>query len=122
MSNKNIILYEIIGVLLTFTVIYFLLVNKASYAFVYNEADALYNNKMKLIEKSAQLYASQNMDTLKKDETIYVTVNDLVSGGYMVADDKDGNVTNPKSDVKNLNETKIKITYKNEQLETKILN
>ncbi len=122
MNNKNIILYEIIGVLLTFTVIYFLLVNKASYAFVYNEADVLYNNKMKLIEKSAQLYASQNMDTLKKDETIYVTVNDLVSGGYMVADDKDGNVTNPKSDVKNLNETKIKITYKNEQLETKILN
>lgn len=122
MNNKNIILYEIIGVLLTFTVIYFLLVNKASYAFVYNEADVLYNNKMKLIEKSAQLYASQNMDTLKKDETIYVTVNDLVSGGYMIADDKDGNVTNPKSDVKNLNETKIKITYKNEQLETKILN
>lgn len=122
MNNKNIILYEIIGVLLTFTVIYFLLVNKASYAFVYNEADVLYNNKMKLIEKSAELYASQNMDKLKKDETIYVTVKDLVSGGYMLADDNEGNVNNPKSDVKNLNETKIKITYKNEQLETKILN
>lgn len=122
MKNKNIILYEIIGVLLTFTVIYFLLVNKVSYAFVYNEADVLYNNKMKLIEKSAKLYANQNMDTLKKDETIYVTVNDLVSGGYLIADDNEGNVNNPKSDVKNLNETKIKITYKNEHLETKILN
>lgn len=120
-KSKNIILYEIIGILILFTIAYFVAVNKASYAFAYDETSALYESKINLINKMATLYGENNLTLFEEEDTIYITVANLVEKEYIIADDEAGNVKDPTSDVKNLNELKIRITYKNGEVSTKTL-
>ncbi|MBE6155988.1 MAG: hypothetical protein E7164_04455 [Firmicutes bacterium] len=119
-KSKNIILYEIIGILLLFTIFYFIIVNKVSYAFT-NDPNALYDSKINLINKMAVLYGEDNLDLFDEQETVYITVSDLVETGYLIADDDHGNVSDPTSEVKKLNELKIRIAYENGEVSTKIL-
>ena len=120
-KSKNIILYEILAVLVLFTIIYFVAVNKASYAFSYDESSMLYESKISHIDKMALLYGENNPDLFAEDDTIYITVADLVAKEYIVADDDEGNVKDPTSDVKLLNDIKIRITAKDGKVSTKIL-
>lgn len=119
-KSKNIILYEIIGVIAIFSIIYFIAVNKASYAFSYNETQELYTTRIHLIKKSAEEYANNTLDLFKEKDTIYITVDDLIKAGYLLADE-DGKIMDPTSDVKSLNNLKIKLTYKDEKVNAKIL-
>ncbi|MBE6148554.1 MAG: hypothetical protein E7167_03580 [Firmicutes bacterium] len=121
MKSKNIILYEIIAVLSVFTIVYFVAVNKASYAFAYDDKQTLYDNRMKLIDKSAKLYGENNMSLFEDEKTIYVTVSDLVEKSYLLPDDENGNVKDPTSDVKLLNDLRVRITLEDGKIETKIL-
>ena len=121
MKNKNIFLYLSLAILLIFTIGYFITVNKVSYAFAYNEEQELYNSKINLITKCALIYGEQNPDLFKEKDSIYITVNDLVEAGLIEADDEDGNVKNPMSDVKVLNDLKIRLTFKNDKVNVKIL-
>ena len=121
MKNKNIFLYVTLAILFVFTIIYFVAINKVSYAFTHNETQELYNSKINLITKCAILYAEQNPDLFSEKDSIYITVNDLVEYGILQADDENGNVKNPTSEVKVMNELKIRITSKDDKISVKIL-
>ena len=122
LNKKNIVLYEIIAVLVIFTVIYFIVVANASHAFENNDENVVYNNKITLICKAAEKYASDNIKLFKEKTTIYVTVDELVEKGYVPVDDEEGNVNDPSSSVKTLNEVKIRLTYEDDKIEAKALN
>ena len=119
LKNKNLCLYITIGIFLVFTVGYFITINKVSYAFTDNAREDLYSLKIKLIEKSAKLYGENNMDLFKEKKSIYVKVSDLVEANYITADDEEGNVFDPSSEVKKLNDLKIRITNKNGKISAK---
>lgn len=120
MKSKNIILYEILAVLSLFTIIYFVVVNKASYAFSYDK-DSLYEARMNLINSGAKLYGENNLELFNEEDTIYVTVSELVENGFLLADDEDGNVKDPSSDSLLLNDKRIRITNKDGKITTKVL-
>lgn len=121
MKTKNLIVYEIASILLVFTIVYFISVNKVSYAFSYDDVKELQESKVKLINSSAKLYGEINCDLFEESDTIYVTVNDLVANGYLLPDDDKGNVKDPSGDVKLLNDTRIRITNKDGKIDVKIL-
>ena len=118
--KKNIILYIIIAILSIYTIGYFIIVNKISYAFTFNETEELYNSETTLILNSAKLYGSNNLDLFKKQNTIYITVNDLVKSGFLYASD-DGKFHDYVNEEKTLNDLKIKITYQDDKIDAKIL-
>ena len=121
LKSKNIILYEILVAIFIFTIIYFIVANHISYSFSYDEKLALYESKINLITSCAEIYAQKNMDLFNEKDTVYITVNDLVESGLIDADDESGNVKDPSSDVKTLNDIKIRISYKNDKISSKIL-
>ena len=121
MKNKNVLLYIAIGIVVLFTAVYFVVANKISYAFAAEEETMLLDGKLNSLSMMAQLYGENNLDLFNEDDTIYVTVNELVEKGYVLADDDKGNVKDPTSDVKVLNELKIRITLKDGEIATKIL-
>lgn len=121
MKSKNLMLYIALGVMLVFTAVYFIAVNKISYAFVMDDGKALLESKLDSINKMAQIYGEKNLELFEEEDTIYVTVNDLVENGYIIPDDDHGNVKDPSSDVKVLNELKVRITLSDGKIKTKIL-
>ena len=65
-----------------------------------------------VVERQAELYGG-TLDTLKRDGNFVITVEDLVSNGYYVADDSEGRVVDPRNSKHDLNGLKIKLTYEN---------
>lgn len=121
LKSKNIILYEILAVLGLFTIVYFSLAVKASHAFEYDSKTEAYNNKINLIQMMSEKYAENNLDLFEKKENIYITVSDLVKNNYFSPDDEDGNVFDPTSEIRTLNDLKIRLTYKDEVVTSKII-
>ena len=121
LKSKNIILYEILIVIFIFTILYFAIANHISYSFVYDEKSVLYESKINMITSCAKVYAQKNLNLFEEKDTIYITVSDLVENDLIEPDDEAGNVKDPTSDVKTLNDTKIRLTYKNEEVSAKIL-
>lgn len=117
--KKNLYLYITISVLLVFTVVYFVAANKISYAFEYSEKDAQYENIILQIETVSKYYASNNLDLFKDENTIYITVNDLVTSGIFPSEN--GKVNDPRSDVLTLNDVKLRITKNNDTFDVKVL-
>ena len=120
-KSKNILLYEMIAILALFTIIYFVAANRVSYAFSDDGLKKLYDNKIALIDKMAKMYGENNQDLFEEDDTLYITVKELAEKGYLLADDEDGNVKDPMSEVKTLNDIKIRITNQNGKIDTKVL-
>jgi len=90
-----------------------------SYAYK-DSSNSYYEEKVLLIEKQALLYAKE-LDNLKEEENIVITVRDLVDNGYYVADDADGNVSDPRNSKNNLNDLKIKLSYNNGDITSKVI-
>ncbi len=107
---------KIIGlgvILVLFTVVYFVVANKLSYAFSDGlDKEAMYNDTIEIITKSAIAYGNDNIDLIKESEnnTIYPKVQDLIDNGYLVADEN-GNIVNPINNNKILNSYGLKIKY-----------
>lgn len=120
-NTKNLNLYICIAILCIFTIFYFVSANNISHAFETDNKLEIYNHKIFLIEKGAKNYAENNMDLFNEEESIYVSVSELASLGFIAVDDEENNVTDPRSEVKTLNDVKIKITYKNDKLSTKVI-
>ena len=74
-----------LAVLLVFTIGYFLMVNKISYAFE-NSVDLSksHDNKIKVIEECSKKYASINDNLFNEDDTIYIKVSDLVKNPIQI--------------------------------------
>jgi len=121
LKSKNILLYEAIAIFIIFTIVYFLAANKISYAFAYDESAHLYESKIKMINKSATLYGEKNIQLFEEEDPIYIPVDDLIQEGYILADDEEGKIKDPRSDVKYLNDLKVRISLTNGDIRTKIL-
>ena len=120
MKTKNLLLYEAIAVFALFSIIYFVVANKVSYAFAYDENAALYESKINVISKGAQVYGETNLSLFDEDDTIYVTVDELIKNGYIMVDET-GKIKDPTSDVKYMNDLKVRISLKNGKVTTKVL-
>lgn len=110
---------SIIGILVLFTITYFVLANKASYNFAKDFTTELYNLKIDAIKEQAKIYGENTTDLFKDKQTTYITVDDLAKIGYVI--NNDGIVTDPRNENKNLNDVKLKLTYQNNQVEVKVL-
>lgn len=105
---KDVKLITCFIVLLLFTLGYFFMVNKLSYAFD-NTVDLSKNhdNKIKVIEECAKKYGEINKNLFSEDDTIYIKVTDLVNAG-LLATNQDENVVDIVNN-KILNDSVIKI-------------
>ncbi len=119
LNDKKILTLAII--LLVFTVFYFVVVNKISYAFVTDyDANFYYEQGVKIIEQSALKYAEEHQNEFTKEENIkYVTVQELIDNSYLTADE-DGNLKDPLNENETFNKRKIKIKYVDNNFEIEI--
>lgn len=106
-------------ILIVFTIVYFIMANKASYNFSTDFETELYNLKIDNIKKQAKLYGENTTDLFKDKTDVYITVADLAQVDYVI--NNDGIVTDPRNENKNLNDVKIKLTYKNDEVTVKVL-
>lgn len=105
---KDIKLLTCLVVLLLFTIGYFLMVNKISYAFDSTvDLSKSHDNKIKVIEECSKKYASINDNLFNEDDTVYIKVSDLVKAD-LLATNREENVVDILND-KILNDNVIKI-------------
>ena len=88
------------------------ILSSTSYAYK-DRSEDYYKETVNLIEKQAVLYG-KTLTSLKEEGNLVITLNDLVENGYYVADDKEGNVTDPRNSKSNLNGLKIKLSYQDD--------
>ena len=114
LKDKKIV--GLIVVLVVFTVIYFVAVNKVSYAFsdVYDVNDS-YHKTIDTIKKCAEAYGEQNLDMFKKDNIVYIKVQDLIDNKMLVPNSS-GNIDNPLKNNETLNSNIIKLKYEDEKI------
>ena len=105
---KDIKLLTCLVVLLLFTIGYFLMVNKISYAFDSTvDLSKSHDKKIKVIEECSKKYASINDNLFNEDDTVYIKVSDLVKAD-LLATNREENVVDILND-KILNDNVIKI-------------
>lgn len=120
LKSKNLMLYLIILVLVIFTIVYFTLANNISYSLTTDVN--LYDSEINLITNVAQMYAEGNPDIFEDKDYAYFLVEDLVESGYLAPDNENGDVLDPTSEVKTLNDLKIKAEKKNDKIVITVLN
>lgn len=120
-KNKNIFLYCTFALIIVFTACYFVTINKVSYAFEVDES-SLYNSKIKMIEDTAKVYGEYNPDIFGENDYVYFTVGELIEKGVIASDNDKGELKDPNSDVKVLNDLKVKITNKDGIIKAEVLN
>lgn len=106
MQNKGYTIPELIIVIVVVGIFSLIAINKASYAFVDNDAINEETEEMILI-KTSTAYANSILETLKTDD-IYVTGQDIVDAGYLVDDDH------------KLSNIKLKLSYNAEANQVKV--
>ena len=121
LNSKNTMLYIFYGVLLVFTVFYFVSANNISHAFEYDENQENYNMRINFIKSMADIYAKNNLELFDDDNVAYITVQDLVDSDFLEADNDNGDVKDPTSEVRTLNNLKIRITNKDGKITSKVL-
>lgn len=106
-KDKKIIILAI--VLVVYTIGYFVIINKVSYAFDNNiDVNKLYNARVDVITSCAISYGEDNKDSFNEEGLLYITVQTLVDNNYLVAD-TDGKITNYLDGTETLNDKKIRL-------------
>ena len=119
LNDKKIMTLAII--LLVFTIGYFIVINKISYAFE-NDYDANFYHEqiLNIIKSKAIKYAEDNKDKFSEEEPIeYVTVQELIDTSYLIPDEN-GNIKDPLDENTLLNPRKIRIKMENNAFEVQI--
>lgn len=98
---------EVLIVILLLGIVAFITINKTSYAFADNNEEAI-KEIDNLIEIQAADYASANLYLFDEVNTTYISVEDLIESGYLLADE-DGYLTDPTDSSKKLNDKKVKL-------------
>ena len=112
-NDKKII--ALIVLLSVFSIGYFVVMNKVSYAFVNDyDVDREYNKTISTIKASAIAYGEKNIDSFKKEDgnTIYPKVQDLIDARLLVPN-SEGLIVNPKKTSETLNSKMVTIKYEN---------
>ena len=117
-KDKKIII--LILILVVFTISYFVIINKVSYAFEENyDYNTVLQNKEKVIVKCAEAYGKENVENFNNEGLLYITVQNLIDGGCLIPNEE-GNIVNLKNLQETLNNKKIRIKYENEKINAEI--
>ena len=119
-NNSGKISIGLLIILGIFTIGYFLIVNKFSYNFDVNFEEDLYELKIAAIEKQSEIYAKGHSELFSESSDVYLTVEELATENVIISDN-DGNVLDPRDSEKTLNELKVKITNKDDEITAKVL-
>lgn len=98
---------------------YFIVAINISGEFNVNYEQELYDMKIKAFETSAVLYGTAKEELFVEETDVYVTVDDLAQAGFVIS--TDGVVQDPRNEDKNLNNIKIKITKKDDEVKAQVL-
>lgn len=120
MGKKGFTTIELLVVIAVFGIVYFVAANKISYAFSTDYDTELYNQTLNYIETSAKIYGEYNLALFEEEKEVYVTVGELAEKNIVLAN-TEGTVNDPRDENKNLNNMKIKLTYKNDKVTAKVL-
>lgn len=117
-KDKKIIILGII--LLVFTISYFVIVNKISYAFDNNiDTNKAYNARINVITTCAIAYGEANKDDFNEEGVLYITVQTLIDNKYLIPDEN-GNIKNYLNEVEKLNDKKIRIKNENGKMTAEV--
>ena len=117
-QDKKIIALGII--LMVFTIGYFIIVNKISYAFETNyNVEEEYNSTIETIKASAIAYGSNHLDLFNESDTVYIKVQDLIDNNVLIPDEE-GNITNPLKTNESLNSNIVKMKYENQEVSAEV--
>lgn len=108
MKRNGYTLVELLVVIVTLGIIVFFVISKTSYAFK-DHKNEYYESEIHLILRQAREYGSK-MEALKEEESIVITVKDLVENGYLAGEEN----TYITAEGDNLTDLKIKISYDKE--------
>ena len=108
MKNNN-TMVEIFSVIVILGIFTIAMLSFTSYAYTDN-SDSYYDETIHLIERQAVEYGKE-LQSLKDEGYLVITLSDLVEADYYIADDNDGNVFDPRNKKVKLNGLKIKLTY-----------
>ena len=117
--ERNLFTKELIVVMVVLGIFTISMLSTTSYAYKDN-SKAYYEQVVNVVEKQAVLYG-ETLDVLKEEGNFVITIEDLVSNGYYVADDIEGNVVDPRNSKNNLNGMKVKLTYDKGVIEAKVI-
>ncbi len=115
MNKKGYTKIEILVIVVLLGVVAFITINKTSYAFAIDNTKAIDEVK-NLIEIQAEEYAKANLDLFEESSTTFVSVDDLVTNGYLIGN-SEGLITDPTDSSKNFNDYKVKLEYDSESTE-----
>lgn len=111
----------LIGILLLFTIFYFVSVNKLSYAFSNEDNSVYYHNQtINIIKEASKIYASNNVDLFKDNNIVYIKVQDLIDNGLLAANEEGKIIDILTND--SLNNKVIKIKNENNNINIEIDN
>ena len=117
-KDKKVIL--LVMILMIFTIGYFIVVNKVSYAFSNNyNLETAYDNVIKTIKECAIAYGKNNSKLFEEDDIVYIKVQDLIDSNLLIAN-IEGNITNPLKENATLNSNIIKIKKENEKFTVEV--
>ncbi len=119
MTKANILNIGLGALIVTFSVIYFIIANKISYNFKGDFVSDLYDLKMEAISTQAQIYGENNQDLFNEEKDVYITVDELAQNNYVI--NSEGKVIDPRDETKTLNDLKIKLTKQDDKVVAKIL-
>ncbi len=110
----------LIGILVVFTIGYFMAVNKISHAFgePYDPND-LYEVTMDTIRKSAIAYGENHTDLFQNDNIVYIKVQDLIDSSLLVPNEE-GKIINPLDTKETLNLNVVKIKYEDSMFDAEV--
>ena len=112
MNNKGYTVIELIIVMIVFGIITAITIGATSNAFK-DDTDTYYKVKVKDIEANAKRYG-MTLEEVKTEGSKVVTVKDIVDAGFLSPDNKDGDILDPRNQKVTMNNTKVKITYSEE--------
>ena len=108
------------AILLVFTIGYFVIVNKVSYAFVNDyDPDKVYNETIDIIKKSAVAYGTNNPELFQEEDTVYKKVQDLIDANLLIPNEE-GNIVNPLKEEETLNDNVIKIKKEKDKITVEV--
>ena len=85
-----------------------------------DDSKAAYDEKIYLIEHQAALYG-ETLASLKDEEYMIITLDDVLNAGYYVADNDNGKVIDPRNTKATLNGINIKLTYNNGDIKAAVI-
>lgn len=113
-------IFVLIGILIVFSIAYFVVVNKVSYAFDNNfDLSDAYNNRIKTITSCAVAYGRENIEEFNEDGLLYITVQTLIDKNYLIPN-SEGNINNYLNNLETLNDKKIRLKNENNKISAEI--